>query len=160
MCFCFCLLHFFCKLSSQHPSNVNLVNLIMNHLRFLNMQMWRQEIIKNCWWNRSGSCKITLQSELICTLIAFCLQKNKYPWMVALMSSSGAQFCGGTLVASKYVVTAAHCMFYDQNAQQPVPKTEVLLSMLSTTSYKIRLLSIVFCVPGLFLIFPPLPRSM
>lgn len=51
--------------------------------------------------------------------------KNKYPWMVALMSSSGAQFCGGTLVASKYVVTAAHCMFYDQNAQQPVPKTEV-----------------------------------
>ena len=147
MCFCFCLLHLFCKLSFfQHPSNVNLVNLIMNHLRFLNMQMWRQEIIKNCWWNRSGSCKITLQSELICTLIAFCLQKNKYPWMVALMSSSGAQFCGGTLVASKYVVTAAHCMFYDQNAQQPVPKTEVL--------------SIVFCVPGLFLIFPPLPRSM
>ena len=46
--------------------------------------------------------------------------------MVALMSASGAQFCGGTLVASKYVVTAAHCMFYDQNAQQPVPKSEVI----------------------------------
>ena len=46
--------------------------------------------------------------------------------MVALMDASGSQFCGGTLVASKYVVTAAHCMFYDQNAQQPVPKSEVL----------------------------------
>ena len=46
--------------------------------------------------------------------------------MVALMDASGSQFCGGTLVASKYVVTAAHCMFKDQNAQQPVPKSEVL----------------------------------
>ena len=55
--------------------------------------------------------------------------------MVALMSSSGSQFCGGTLVASKYVVTAAHCMFLDQNAQQPVNKADVLL----LTSYKIKL---------------------
>ena len=38
---------------------------------------------------------------------------NKYPWMVALVSSLGDHFCGGTLVASKYVVTAAHCMFQD-----------------------------------------------
>ena len=38
-------------------------------------------------------------------------QKNKYPWMVALVSPSGGQFCGGTLVASKYVISAAHCMF-------------------------------------------------
>merc|ERR1711981_286813 len=37
--------------------------------------------------------------------------KNKYPWMVALVGSSGGQFCGGTLVASKYVISAAHCMF-------------------------------------------------
>ena len=31
--------------------------------------------------------------------------------MVAVVSSSGGQFCGGTLVASKYVISAAHCMF-------------------------------------------------
>ena len=30
--------------------------------------------------------------------------------MVALVDSIG-QFCGGTLVASKYVISAAHCMF-------------------------------------------------
>ena len=40
---------------------------------------------------------------------------NKYPWMVALVSRLGAHFCGGTLVASKYVVTAAHCMFQDND---------------------------------------------
>jgi len=52
--------------------------------------------------------------------------KNKYPWMVALMDGTGSsQFCGGTLVASKYVVTAAHCMFFDQNAQQPLATTDV-----------------------------------
>ena len=30
--------------------------------------------------------------------------------MVALVRG-GSQFCGGTLVASKYVISAAHCMF-------------------------------------------------
>ena len=46
--------------------------------------------------------------------------------MVALMDGTGSsQFCGGTLVASKYVVTAAHCMFSDQNAQQPLTTSQV-----------------------------------
>ena len=33
--------------------------------------------------------------------------------MVALVRATGKQFCGGTLVASKYVVSAAQCMFAD-----------------------------------------------
>ena len=38
---------------------------------------------------------------------------NKYPWMVAILVSriSDHPHCGGTLVASKYVVTAAHCKY-------------------------------------------------
>ncbi|WP_439661001.1 S1 family peptidase [Lentzea sp. HUAS TT2] len=33
-----------------------------------------------------------------------------YPWVVYLASSSGSQFCGGTLVKANKVVTAAHCV--------------------------------------------------
>ena len=50
---------------------------------------------------------------------------DKYPWMVALVGSNGGQFCGGTLVASKYVVSAAHCMFMDQQLTQARPLSEL-----------------------------------
>ena len=63
---------------------------------------------------------------LLIELYPISYQRNKYPWIVALVDASGTnQFCGGTLVASKYVITAAHCMFFDQNAQQPLAATNV-----------------------------------
>ena len=42
-------------------------------------------------------------------------QINKYPWLVRIISRDGDSynfggFCGGTLVASKFVITAAHCL--------------------------------------------------
>jgi len=45
--------------------------------------------------------------------------------MVALVGSSGGQFCGGTLVASKYVISAAHCMFMDNALTQARPLSEL-----------------------------------
>ena len=51
------------------------------------------------------------------------LQKNKYPWMVYVRP--GNFICGGTLVASKYVVTAAHCLYFDTAATQPMAASDV-----------------------------------
>ena len=33
-----------------------------------------------------------------------------YPWYVRISKSNGQQWCGGSLVASNYVLTAAHCV--------------------------------------------------
>lgn len=34
-----------------------------------------------------------------------------HPWQVALMTASGSQYCGGSIVGERWVVTAAHCLF-------------------------------------------------
>jgi len=38
-------------------------------------------------------------------------EENEYPWQVGLLSSRGSNspFCGGSLISSKEVLTAAHC---------------------------------------------------
>ncbi|XP_055349439.1 ovochymase-1-like [Paramacrobiotus metropolitanus] len=34
---------------------------------------------------------------------------HSWPWQVAFLSSSGSQFCGGSLISDRWVMTAAHC---------------------------------------------------
>ena len=56
--------------------------------------------------------------------------------MVALVNATGNQFCGGTLVASKYVVSAAHCMFDDEEQTIPLTTDQIDVSF-SLTKFQI-----------------------
>jgi len=35
---------------------------------------------------------------------------NEYPWMIAIKGKNGDQSCGGAVINSKWIVTAAHCV--------------------------------------------------
>ena len=56
-------------------------------------------------------------------------------WLV-LKKTDGDYKCGGTLVASKYVVSAAHCMFDDEEQTIPLTTDQIDVSF-SLTKFQI-----------------------
>jgi hypothetical protein len=51
-------------------------------------------------------------------------RSGQWPWQVALRDDDDV-FCGGSLISSQWVVTAAHCVqvFWEFSLVQPVPMT-------------------------------------
>ncbi|GLQ33327.1 serine protease [Litoribrevibacter albus] len=58
---------------------------------------------------------------------------NSYPWMVSIQSAGDSQhFCGGSLVAANYVLTAAHCIENESAQGVKVVVSEYDLNQTST----------------------------
>ena len=57
---------------------------------------------------------------------------NEFPW-AAFIKIGSDNFCGGTLVNSKYVVTAAHCI--DDKFLSPTSVTVTLETFLTLQSH-------------------------
>ena len=57
--------------------------------------------------------------------------------MVAILDSDG-QFCGGTLVASKYVISAAHCMFTDEKGENPYTASQLKVDIMFFNIQRIK----------------------
>ena len=57
---------------------------------------------------------------------------NKYPWLVRIFAQDLTHYCGGTLIASKYVISAAHCFFvtdedYIITSERTAEETAILI---------------------------------
>merc|ERR1711892_38231 len=52
---------------------------------------------------------------------------NEYPWMAALSQTGDNFFCGGTLIGSQWILTAAHCLFKDQEGTQPLATSDLYI---------------------------------
>ncbi|XP_070501610.1 uncharacterized protein [Chironomus tepperi] len=54
--------------------------------------------------------------------------RGDFPWVAVLSTSSGEYICGGTLVTSRKVVTAAHCI-QEKDAEKPKLPREIIIQL-------------------------------
>ncbi len=65
--------------------------------------------------------KILVKYPLLPTLLYYHFQ---HPWMVSIQNPDGSLHCGGAMVASNRIVTAAHC-FIDPVEKKKMEKDKI-----------------------------------
>jgi len=90
-----------------HSCNQGLVNQIINGI---NTTPRPTTAPPTTTASSGGSCKCGKANRQIRIVNGITTEENEYPWQVGLASGNGGvPYCGGSIVSSKTIVTAAHC---------------------------------------------------
>ncbi|XP_027204536.1 uncharacterized protein LOC113798233 [Dermatophagoides pteronyssinus] len=74
---------------------------------------YRQSINESRWINDETCGHSSIRNDLASMLRIIGgreANKGKWPWIVAILNRNHEAFCGGTLITSQFVITAAHCV--------------------------------------------------
>ena len=88
------------------------------------LKMSQEHLYKSTFFlgHRVGIWSSALTLRLLITVKA-----NKYPWMAYVYNREIGISCGGTLIASKYVVSAAHCVYRDDMLTELSPADMIVV---------------------------------
>ena len=70
-----------------------------------------------------GICSFAVTLRQLITVKA-----NKYPWMAYVYNGEIGISCGGTLISSNYVVSAAHCVYRDEKLTVQSPADMIMVT--------------------------------
>lgn len=105
---------------------------ITDRFDILRIPYLKRTISKKCGFNEAG-----LLSNVQCGTVSFAgglvvggtsTVRGQWPFLAALtLSSNGAFFCGGNLISTKHVLTAAHCLHPKDVTKQWKPEEVTVL---------------------------------
>ena len=54
---------------------------------------------------------------------------NEFPWIALMIRNVNGEMCGGTLIASEWIITAAHCVTKERYGTQPTDPKEMIWTL-------------------------------